>query len=63
MPVQDVTMVKLVKVKLVKVMFWGLKNEFDHFDLDRNDRQSNESSRNSHINLTLILNQVLLNFS
>jgi hypothetical protein len=30
--------VKAVKVKLVKVMFSGLKNEFDHFDLDQNDR-------------------------
>ena len=31
--------VKAVKVKLVKVMFSGLKNEFDHFDLDRNERE------------------------
>ena len=30
--------VKAVKVKLVKVMFSGLKNEFDHFDFDRNER-------------------------
>ncbi len=30
--------VKLVKVKLVKVMFKGLKNEFDNFDFDQNDR-------------------------
>ena len=29
--------VKVVKVKLVKVMFSGLKNEFDFFDFDQDD--------------------------
>ena len=28
----------MVKVKVVKVMFWGLKNEFDQFGFDRDDR-------------------------
>ena len=30
--------VKVVKVKLVKVMYTGLKNEFDFFDFDQGDR-------------------------
>jgi hypothetical protein len=30
--------VKVVKVKLVKVMFSVLKNEFDHFDFDRKNK-------------------------
>ena len=33
----DAKQVKVVKVKVVKVMFSGLENEFDHFDFDRND--------------------------